>query len=75
MKAPFVFRPRPSVLFSFLAAMFAAKNMPRDIDPDDREHEGSPNKSGGSQPHKHRISKKERKRREHIRRMNPNRKH
>lgn len=75
MKAPFLFRPKQNFIMAALAAMFAAKNMPRDIDPDGREHEGSPNKSGGSQPHGHRISKHERKRRERCRRMNPHRKH
>lgn len=65
MKAPFVFRMRPSMLFSFLAAMFAAHDQAdREIDPP--QHPG---------PRKHVVSKKERKRREHIRRINPHRKH
>lgn len=75
-KAPFVFRLRPSMAFTFLAAMFAARKVnDRGIDPPKRNHQGASNKSGGSQPTGHRISKKERKRREHIRRINPNRTH
>jgi hypothetical protein len=76
MKAPFVFKPRPSTLLTFLAAMFAAKNVERDIDPPLMNHQGA--SSGHPQhpgPRKHFLSKKERKLREHIRRINPNRKH
>jgi hypothetical protein len=65
MKIPFSFRPKPTILLQFLTAMFAAKHMP------DRTIE-SPDKSGGQQ---HRISKKERKRRDRCRRKNPHRKH
>jgi hypothetical protein len=74
-KAPFVFHLRPNLALAALAAMIVSKNMSdRDIDPPNRKHQGSPNKSAPPRAD-HRISKKERKRREHIRRMNPNRKH
>lgn len=78
-KAPFIFRPQVSKMTTFMkamaTAMFAKKEKTtRDIDSEDLNYQGPINKTAPTRA-RHTISKHERKRREQIRHLNPNRKH